>query len=659
MMPDQIGPYRVLGRLGDGGSATVYRVADNLGRQIAIKQLHPVLSRDTAWRQRFKDDATLMATLKHTNIVEVLTFHDEDVPYFTMELVPGETLKQLLDRRHALPPAEAVGLAVQACSAFTAVHAAGITHRDIKPDNLMVSQGGVVKVLDFSIARNNGARRQTSAGRAIGTVGYMSPEQLRGQTGDPRSDIYALGATLYEVLAGVPVFDFEAEYDVADAHVKLAAPALTGRVAKLPAHVNTAVLKALEKRPDDRFQTMAAFAEALTTGRIRTDTSRTTLLETRPNPMPDEVAPARTTSGAAKYVLAGAALLAAAVISFIVINTFGRSPEPPIATLPAATLVAPQPAGPPPQVDRDLASVRPQTSVPTPPAPLAPRLSPADADVAPAEPPHVTSAPAIGTPAPDAAPASTPPAPITPPDAVPPQAPASGLASITPQVTAPSPVQPAPLVPDLAHEPIQPELRQQEPVQARPLAPEPPPSVEPPPVAVTPTPPAAPAPILPAPPVAALPSLPPAPSGPAAPPPAAATPAIPATPPTSAPVATVPAPPAEPSPVSQPPAPPVASTPAPAPVVPSAPPETPPIAPPAPRGVVVQPPPSGPGLMPDLPTFRVPPKPQPPMLEPRPTPPPAPRPPSAVAQTQRPPAPQRPGRTNDPAQKDFMKSFGL
>ncbi len=534
MIQDQIGPYRVIGTLGDGGSAMVWRAADNLGREVAVKQLHPELSRDASWRQRFKDDAMLMATLKHPNIVEVLAFHDEDVPYFAMELVSGETLKQVLARRTSLPLTEALALAIQACAAFSAVHAAGVTHRDIKPDNLMVSRDGVVKVLDFSIARNNGAKRRTGGGLAVGTLGYMSPEQLRGQPGDRRSDIYALGCTLYEMLAGVPPFDFEVELDVANAHIQLAPPALTGRVANLPVAMNAVVLRSLEKRPDDRFQTMAAFSEALTTGRIRVDTRRkTTVIDTSQHvAAPVPAGPARS-SGSVIYGLGGAAVVAAAVAGFLVLS---RTTPP---TKPR---------------DQDLASVKPQVTAPMPaaPSPIAPALqlapeagaappesvAPADVPASPVVPGTVTVAPSSPVPAPSGS-VEPPPSP-----SISPPSPAPVTVSLPSPIIIPTP-EPARIVAPLPSVPTPPDAAPS--VNAAPSAA--------PPVETLPPPTATPAPEpLPTPPPMV--SRVPEPSGPplaqvplALPPPVAPEPlvAVPVPEPTpsapSAPVASLPSPP--------------------------------------------------------------------------------------------------------------------
>jgi hypothetical protein len=180
-----------------------------------------------------------------------------------MEFVDGENLQQLVSRRGAILSVEAVPIFKQALLGIGAAHRMGIVHRDVKPANIMINRQGVVKVMDFGIAKVVGERGLTRTGTQLGTVFYMSPEQVKGNTADVRSDIYALGVTLYEVLTGHVPFNADSEFDVLTDHVNTPPPLLSIHGPNIPRGIENIVLKALEKRPEDRFQTVDEFAAAL------------------------------------------------------------------------------------------------------------------------------------------------------------------------------------------------------------------------------------------------------------------------------------------------------------------------------------------------------------------------------------------------------------
>ena len=218
LRPDQqLGPYQIASRIGAGGMGEVYRARDpRLGRDVAVKVLPSSLAQDPGRLRRFEQEARAAAALNHPNIV---VLHDigtqEGTPYLVQELLAGESLQQLLARGAGLPARKAVQYAVQIAEGLDAAHRKGIVHRDLKPSNVFVTSDGHVKILDFGLAKlvDPPASREsigekptadmgTGEGVALGTVGYMAPEQVRGQAVDHRADIFALGCVLYEMLSG-------------------------------------------------------------------------------------------------------------------------------------------------------------------------------------------------------------------------------------------------------------------------------------------------------------------------------------------------------------------------------------------------------------------------------------------------------------------------
>ncbi len=207
--------YEILERLGGGGMGVVYRARDlKLDRRVALKFLPPELTRDPEARQRFAHEAKAASALQHTNICVIYDIDEtpDGQMFIVMEYYDGQTLKSLIEKG-PLPAEQATDIAMQIARGLASAHGNGIVHRDIKPANIMVNRDGVVKIVDFGLAKLVGEQQLTRVGSTTGTVAYMSPEQLRGDAVDGRADIWALGAVLYEMLAGRP--PFEAQYEQA------------------------------------------------------------------------------------------------------------------------------------------------------------------------------------------------------------------------------------------------------------------------------------------------------------------------------------------------------------------------------------------------------------------------------------------------------------
>jgi serine/threonine protein kinase len=265
------GKYRIYAKLGSGGMGAVYRAQRTIiGDDVAIKILH-FNQNESPEAERFRREAQAAARLKHAHAVSIFDFgiSDDGRQYLVMELVEGESLRQLIKRQGRLSPAFAAEIISQVCAALDEAHRHNIVHRDIKPDNIIVDRRGAkpeVTVLDFGIAklRGDSATTLTQTGSVLGTPHYMSPEQCLGEELDGRSDIYSLGIVLYEMLTGLVPFNSPISTAVVVQHVNHAPPSLRGLNPAIPWSVERAVLHALEKRPEARPSTPGAFAAELT-----------------------------------------------------------------------------------------------------------------------------------------------------------------------------------------------------------------------------------------------------------------------------------------------------------------------------------------------------------------------------------------------------------
>jgi beta-lactam-binding protein with PASTA domain/tRNA A-37 threonylcarbamoyl transferase component Bud32 len=256
------GRYAVQARVAHGGMATVYQAIDTrLDRRIALKVMHAELARDAGFVQRFIAEAKSVARLSHQNVVAVYD-QGADGPfvYLAMEYVAGRTLRELLDEHGRFAPAAALDIMTGVLDGLAAAHSSGIVHRDVKPENVLVTVDGGVKVADFGLARAQAEAGHTRSGMIIGTVAYLAPEQVTGEapTG-PRSDVYATGVLLYELLTGSKPFTGETPISVAYQHVNADVPRPSAHLPDIPAAVDQLVLDATDRDPLRRPADAAAF----------------------------------------------------------------------------------------------------------------------------------------------------------------------------------------------------------------------------------------------------------------------------------------------------------------------------------------------------------------------------------------------------------------
>jgi serine/threonine protein kinase/beta-lactam-binding protein with PASTA domain len=248
------GRYRVLSRIADGGMATVYRATDErLDREVAVKIMHDNLVRDPAFRTRFLREAKSAARLSHPHVVAVFDQGEDDGDMFlTMEYVPGRTLRDVISDEGPLTPRAAFDLFDPILQAVAAAHHAGLIHRDIKPENVILREDGVVKVADFGLARAVTAATTNASGTLLGTVAYLSPEQVERGVADARSDVYATGLVLYEMLTGRKAFDGDSPIHVAYQHVHGSVPIPSSAVPSVPQELDQLVALATARDPEQR-----------------------------------------------------------------------------------------------------------------------------------------------------------------------------------------------------------------------------------------------------------------------------------------------------------------------------------------------------------------------------------------------------------------------
>ncbi len=259
------GRYAVTARIAHGGMATVYLALDTrLDRRVALKVMHAELARDDEFVRRFIGEAKSVARLSHQNVVGVFD-QGADGPflYLAMEYVPGRTLKEMLRDRGRFTPAAALDVMSGVLDGLAAAHASGIVHRDVKPENVLLTADGRVKVADFGLARAHAAAGHTRAGLLIGTVAYLPPEQVTGESSDPRSDVYSAGVVLFELLTGRQPFTGDTPIAVAYQHVNHDVPAPSTLVPGIPAAVDQLVLAATSRDPAQRPADAREFARAV------------------------------------------------------------------------------------------------------------------------------------------------------------------------------------------------------------------------------------------------------------------------------------------------------------------------------------------------------------------------------------------------------------
>jgi eukaryotic-like serine/threonine-protein kinase len=272
-----LGPYEIVAALGAGGMGEVWRAHDTrLNREVAIKVLPTALASDEDRLRRFEQEARATSALNHPNILTVFDIGThEGAPYIVAELLEGEELREQLNLG-AIAPRKVIEYAIQIASGLSAAHARGIVHRDLKPENILITTDGRVKILDFGLAKlrpdsralNSGSQVETQKGITdpgvvMGTVGYMSPEQVRGKDADHRSDIFSFGVILYEMLSGSRAFEGESLVEVMNAILKEEPAELSETNSKAPAQLELIARRCLEKKPELRFQSASDLAFAL------------------------------------------------------------------------------------------------------------------------------------------------------------------------------------------------------------------------------------------------------------------------------------------------------------------------------------------------------------------------------------------------------------
>ncbi len=258
------GRYRLLAPLGEGGMARVYRARDlRLNREVAVKILHDDLTRDPGFLSRFEREAQMVAGLAHPNIVPVYDVGDEDgAPYIIMEYIRGRTLKEALEAGGPLNSERAVAIMLPILDALGYAHRQGLIHRDVKPHNILLTTDGTPRLADFGIAHLvDSSTTRTAA--ILGSAQYLSPEQSRGEEATERSDVYACGIVLYEMLAGRPPFDGSNALAVANQHLNAPPPSLAMLAAAVTPALEQAVGRALEKNPGARYAGTADMQAAL------------------------------------------------------------------------------------------------------------------------------------------------------------------------------------------------------------------------------------------------------------------------------------------------------------------------------------------------------------------------------------------------------------
>ncbi|WP_031509106.1 protein kinase domain-containing protein [Streptomyces megasporus] len=369
------GRYQLRDLLGQGGMASVHLAYDSvLDRQVAVKTLHTELGREASFRERFRREAQSVAKLTHTNIVSVFDSGEDEidgalVPYIVMEYVEGEPLRSVLDqdvaRLGAMPSDKALKIAADVLAALEVSHEMGLVHRDIKPGNVMLNRRGVVKVMDFGIARamQSGVTSMTQTGMVVGTPQYLSPEQALGRGVDARSDLYSVGVMLFELLTGRLPFDADSPLAIAYAHVQEEPPVPSSINRALPPAVDALIARALRKNPNERFPTAEAMRQEC-----------------------ERVRGAVASSGTTPTIVGGGPVQSGAAVAqsvFPPVDTTGTPPphggvQQPYQPYPAAAHGTYGPSTPPPTPAYSAPGpYGPQGGAPTPPPYNAPHPSPA------------------------------------------------------------------------------------------------------------------------------------------------------------------------------------------------------------------------------------------------------------------------------------------
>ena len=260
-----IGEYKIIEKVGQGGMGEVYKAEHlKLGQTVAIKMLSPEYSENESMRRRFLNEARIQAKFTHPNVVNIHNFFEtNNRTYLVMEFVKGETLDDVLRRRGILQIEEALDISYEVINALAFMHSKGVIHRDIKPSNIMFTEDGKVKVTDFGIAKSlNENTRHTKTG-VVGSIDYISPEQILGEKTTVATDIYSLGITLYKMLTGRSPFKGTTDYAIMKSRLedKPIPPSSYNRL--ISKSLNKAILKAISRDPEDRYKSLSALSQSL------------------------------------------------------------------------------------------------------------------------------------------------------------------------------------------------------------------------------------------------------------------------------------------------------------------------------------------------------------------------------------------------------------
>jgi eukaryotic-like serine/threonine-protein kinase len=402
---ERIGDYEIVQILGAGGMGQVYKVRNVLSDRIeAMKVLLPNLEGDPGLAERFLNEIKVQATLDHPNIAKLHTaMRTGNQLVMVMEFVDGTSLSQVL-QRGPLPPSTAAAYAAEVLDALGYAHAHGVIHRDIKPANIMLTSGGQIKLMDFGIARVQANRHLTQTGSTVGSLFYMSPEQIKGSDPDGRSDLYSLGITMYEMVTGRRPFLGDSDFQIMSAHLEQAPMAPIEVIPGIPTALSDIILMAIEKEPAARFQSAEAFRAALgsafpaavTPTRTMAPIAAVPLPIITPPPLPQEapppvaaapwvIPPAAARSRRGLYMALGSVLTLAVLVAAVIegpklmhggaadaqqgVPASAANPSVAApAAAPAATPATPQETAPAPQA---AAGTTPAPTTASAPAPVA------------------------------------------------------------------------------------------------------------------------------------------------------------------------------------------------------------------------------------------------------------------------------------------------
>jgi len=351
---DRVGDYQIIDVLGAGGMGKVYKVRNIISERVeAMKVLLPNLAGDPDLADRFMREIKVQASLQHQHIASLHTAQRVDNQLIMLiEFVEGQTIESLI-RKGPVPVAKAVDYIEQVLLALAYAHSHGVIHRDIKPANMMLTPAGVVKLMDFGIAKLSEDRRLTQTGRTVGSLYYMSPEQIQGALDlDPRADLYSLGVSLYEMVTLTRPFQGDSDYSIMAAHLNSQPVPPIQIDPTLPSALNDIILMAIAKDPDHRFQTADAFRKALESieGQLRSGGSITKVIQggipvsARPAPPPPPIVqPASPATSKRGLYMAVGSLVTVAVLAFAALQApkwFNRSEA---SSVPPAVVQQPPP----------------------------------------------------------------------------------------------------------------------------------------------------------------------------------------------------------------------------------------------------------------------------------------------------------------------------